>query len=84
MLLLFSGEFLFVIELVLHSLVQQLKTALFGDQGADHSSVGLPLLFGFCVPVVYPEVVVWFKDRHLIDCKCCDNGLQSHADPGGS
>lgn len=83
-LLLFSGEFLFVSELVFHPLVQQLKTALLSDETADHSGVGLPLLFGFCVPVVLPKELIGFKNRHLINSKRRGDGLETHTDPGSS
>lgn len=63
-------EFRLVSELILHSLIEQLETALFRYQLTDHSGVGFPLLFCFWVPVVHPEVLVRFKDWQLVDSEC--------------
>jgi hypothetical protein len=82
---LFSLQFFYVVEFILHGKVADLQVSYFGHNLAHDPCKRLPLLFLAFLPVVLPKVLIWRENwqfsHFLRDCDCRSNYVQMIRNP---
>ena len=66
LLLMYLAERFLVRELILHGQVAELKSSDLSDNLAHNPRERFPLLFFALLPMVLPEVLVWFENGHIV------------------